>query len=197
MAYNREHHRLVAATLVLLLLGPASLARAQSPSGAITGIVTDSSGAPLAGAQVSITNRDTRYVRIVATSTAGTFNTSALPPAEYTVSAEVQGFKRVERSARVEAGTTTTVDLALEVGDVRETVTVRGAAPLLRYDHHQVGRPGRSRADRKPAAQRPELPRARETGTRRHQPDPGSTTARSCRRWAPVSRRFRASATRG
>ena len=47
MAYNREHHRLVAATPGVLLLGPASLARAQSPSGAITGIVTDSSGAPL------------------------------------------------------------------------------------------------------------------------------------------------------
>src|SRR5439155_13360387 len=51
---------------------------------------------------------------------------------------EVLGFKHSERQATVEAGTTTTVDVALEVGEVRETVTVRAVAPMLRYDHHQV-----------------------------------------------------------
>ena len=78
MAGAKAHHRLLAATLAFLLLGRAGLGRAQSPTGAITGIVTDASGAALAGAQVSITHRDTRYVRIVATSTAGTYSASAL-----------------------------------------------------------------------------------------------------------------------
>ena len=54
------------------------------------------------------------------------------------MSVEVPGFKRVERTASVEAGTTTTVDLALEVGEMRDTVTVSGAVPLIRRDHHQV-----------------------------------------------------------
>jgi Carboxypeptidase regulatory-like domain len=138
MAGAKGHHRLQAATLAFLLLGRADPGRAQSPTGAITGIVTDAAGAALAGAQVSVTHRDTRYVRTVATSNAGTYNASALSPAEYTVSAEVKGFKRVIRSARVEAGTTTTVDLTLEIGEILDTVTVRGAVPLIRQDHHVV-----------------------------------------------------------
>ena len=44
----------------------------------------------------------------------------------------------MERSARVEAGTTTTVDLTLEIGEMLDTVTVRGAVPLIRQDHHGV-----------------------------------------------------------
>ena len=44
----------------------------------------------------------------------------------------------MERSARVDAGTTTTVDLTLEIGEMLDTVTVRGAVPLVRYDHHEV-----------------------------------------------------------
>jgi hypothetical protein len=130
--------RRIAATLLILLFGPTDLLAAQSPSGGISGMVTDSSGAALAGVQVSITNRDTSHVRGVTTSTTGTYNASALPPASYTVSAEVPGFKRVERTARVEAGTTTAVDLALEVGEMRDTVTVSGVAALIRRDHHQV-----------------------------------------------------------
>jgi len=51
---------------------------------------------------------------------------------------ETDGFKRLERAADVEAGTTTTVNLALDVGDVSETVTVAGVLPLIRHDHHQV-----------------------------------------------------------
>ena len=130
--------RTIAAPLLLLLFGATDPIGAQSPNGGIRGTVTDSSGAALAGVQVSITNRDTRHVRGLTTSTTGTYNASALPPASYTVSAEVPGFKRVERAARVEAGTTTTVDLALEVGEMRDTVTVSGVVPLIRRDHHQV-----------------------------------------------------------
>jgi hypothetical protein len=127
-----------ASLLLLLLFGPVGLASAQSPTGALAGVVTDSSGAAVAGVPVRITNRDTGQVRTVTTSRAGTYSTLALLPGEYTVSAEVPGFKRVERVASVEAGTTTTVDLSLEVGEMRDTVTVRGALPLVRRDQHQV-----------------------------------------------------------
>ena len=48
---------------------------------------------------------------------------------------------QADRSARrvVEAGTTTTVDLTLELGEMTESVTVAGTQPLIRHDHHQVG----------------------------------------------------------
>jgi hypothetical protein len=129
----------VGATVIFVLFGPVGLVAAQSPNGTIAGVVTDSSGGVIAEAEVGITNRDTGQVRTITTSTAGTYSASALPPGEYRVSAQAVGFKRVTRDAIVETGTTTTVDLALELGEVRDTVTVSAALPLMRYDHHQVG----------------------------------------------------------
>ena len=121
--------------LVVVLAGPAG---AQAPTGTIVGVVTDASGAALAGMNVAITNSQTSQSRIVNTSVEGQYGAELLPPGVYRVSVEAAGFKRLERSAAVDAGTTTTVDLKLELGDVNETVTVRAAVPLLHSDHHQV-----------------------------------------------------------
>ncbi len=123
--------------LLLVLVAHAS-ARAQTQTGTITGLVTDSSGAALAGVQVSVTNRDTGQARAATTSEQGTYIAAALLPGIYDLRAEAAGFKRVERSATVEAGTNTTVDLSLELGEMTETVTVAGVQPQIRYDHHQV-----------------------------------------------------------
>ena len=49
------------------------------------------------------------------------------------------GFKRVERDVSVEAGTTTTADLTLEIGDVTSSVPVQATVPLLHLDDHQIG----------------------------------------------------------
>jgi Carboxypeptidase regulatory-like domain len=125
----------LALLLVLVAHGPA---RAQTQTGTITGLVTDSSGAALAGVQVSVTNRDTGQARAATTSEQGTYTAAALLPGIYDLRAEAAGFKRVERSATVEAGTTTTVDLSLELGEMTEAVTVAGVQPQIRYDHHQV-----------------------------------------------------------
>ena len=73
------------------------------------------------------------------TAVEGRYAADSLPPGAYRVTAEAQGFKKLQRDVRVEAGTTTRVDLALQVGGLSESVTVAGAAPLLWYDHHQVG----------------------------------------------------------
>jgi Carboxypeptidase regulatory-like domain len=127
-----------ALALLSLLLAVGS-ANAQAPTGTITGLVLDASGAALAGVQVSIANRSTGQIRIATTSADGGYGAAALLPGVYTVSAEVANFKRVERAASIEAGTTTTVDLSLELGPMKETVTVPGVQPLIRSDHHQVG----------------------------------------------------------
>jgi hypothetical protein len=124
---------------LLLVLMTVGAARAQTPTGTIAGVVTDPSGAALAEARVSMVHRDTGQTRTLITSREGYYSAAALPPGMYDVSVEARGFKRLERVASVEAGTTTAVDLALEVGKVTETVTVSGVQPLIRYDHHQVG----------------------------------------------------------
>jgi carboxypeptidase family protein len=126
--------------LFTLLLVFASVASggAQSPTGVIAGVVTDASTAGVPGIRVAITNRDTAQVRDATTSSDGRYAVEALPPGAYVIAAEIAGFKRVERLATVAAGTTTAVDLLLEVGDVSASLDVVAVAPLIQRDHHQV-----------------------------------------------------------
>lgn len=134
--------RVVALVLVLafgLSCASYSVARAQTPTGAFAGVVMDPSGARVSGARVSIINRDSGLTRNLTTSTEGDYSAAALPSGVYRVTAEAEGFRLVELTATVEAGTTTTLNLTLQIGDVTEKVTVDDAGPLIHYDQHQVG----------------------------------------------------------
>jgi hypothetical protein len=127
------------AQLLLLLLLAAGSSRAQTPTGTIAGVVTDSAGAPIAGARVRLTNRDSGLTRGLNTSAEGDYSAAALPPGVYHVTAEADGFSLLRRAATVETGATTTVNLTLQVGEVREQVTVGDAAPLMNYESNIVG----------------------------------------------------------
>ena len=113
--------------------------RAQVPTGTIAGVVTDPAGAHLAGARVRLTDRESGLTRSLITSTQGDYTAAALPPGTYRVTAEARGFRLLERLATVEAGTTTTVNLTLEIGEVTEKVIVSDVAPLINYEQYQVG----------------------------------------------------------
>src|SRR5215472_6416679 len=95
--------------LLLMMLLAGGSVHAQSPTGTIAGVITDQNGARVAGARVTISNRDTGLVRNVTTSVQGEFDAAALPSGVYTIVAEATDFRRLERIATVEAGTTTTV----------------------------------------------------------------------------------------
>jgi hypothetical protein len=112
---------------------------AQAPTGSIAGMITDPAGLPVPAANVCITNRATGLTRKLATSREGTFCAAALPSGAYHVTTEAAGFRGMELTADVQAGTTTSIDIALKLGPLTEKVTVEDAVPLLRYDHHQVG----------------------------------------------------------
>ena len=116
-----------------------SFARAQTPTGVISGVVTDPASARVGGARVTIINRDSGLRRDLTTSTEGDFTAVALPSGVYQLTTEATGFHRLERVTVVEAGTTTTVNLSLQIGDVTEQVTVDDVAPLINYEQHQVG----------------------------------------------------------
>jgi hypothetical protein len=120
------------------LVFPVGAAYAQSPTGTITGLVTDSSSAVVAHAPLFLRSRETGQTRTITTSSDGHYHATMLLPGTYLLAVEASGFKRAERTATVEAGTTTTVDFTLEVGDLAEIVTVSGVEPLVRADHHQV-----------------------------------------------------------
>jgi hypothetical protein len=124
------------AILFFMLIG---LARAQEPTGAIAGAVRDPSGAAVVGARIKAVSAVTGLARTVTSSEQGDYSFPALLAGEYEVSAEALGFQRMVRTTLVEAGTTTTADFALRLGEVSESVTVDGASPQMHYDSHTVG----------------------------------------------------------
>jgi hypothetical protein len=108
--------------LALILF--ASLASAQFKA-SVQGTVTDTSGAIIPEATVTLTNKETNKTQTVTASDAGFYRFSGLAPGKYTLSVEQAGFKKsVVDDVVVSAEETRGVDLALEAGGVNETVTV-------------------------------------------------------------------------
>ena len=100
----------------LLMLVP-SMAAAQAVTGTLLGNITDSSGAAVPGATVTATDVGKNISRNVVTNEAGYYIFTSLPNGNYTVEAELQGFKKMARqNVKVDVNTTVRVDLALEVG---------------------------------------------------------------------------------
>ena len=117
----------------------AGFAMGQAPTGAIAGVVRDPSGAAVSAAQVKVVSAATGLPRAIATSARGDFGFPALQAGEYEVIVEAPGFLRMDRQATVEAGTTTSADFSLRVGDMKDSITVDGVSPQMHYDSHTVG----------------------------------------------------------
>ncbi|MGH9886605.1 MAG: carboxypeptidase regulatory-like domain-containing protein, partial [bacterium] len=113
--------------------------RAQTQGG-IGGLVTDASGAPLSGADVTATNKATRGTRKAMTNAQGLYAVPSLPPGVYALRVELRGLKIAEMSdVKIDVQQTARLDVALEVGTVEETVTVSGEAPLLNTGSTTIG----------------------------------------------------------
>jgi len=118
--------------LVLGLPFLSQIALAQGERGAISGTVTDESGAVIPGAQIAATHVTTEVKTDVATMESGNYYIPALPPGIYRVIATKQGFKQtVAENVRVVVGTTVNIDLKMPVGETSQSVTVLGESPLL------------------------------------------------------------------
>jgi hypothetical protein len=120
------------ATLVvavgLLLSGTAS-----AQDAAITGVVTDASGAVLPGVTVETTSAAlTEKVRSVVTDGTGQYRIVALPPGTYALTYVLPGFGTVKREGiQLSGAITATVNVELRVGALQETVTVTGESPIV------------------------------------------------------------------
>ncbi|HEY2860544.1 MAG TPA: carboxypeptidase-like regulatory domain-containing protein, partial [Terracidiphilus sp.] len=117
----------------------AGFAAPQTPDGSIAGVVRDSSGAAVPAAKVKAVRAATGLERTTATSGQGDFSFPALLAGEYEVSVEAPGFRRMVRQGAVEAGTTTTADFMLLIGDTKDSVTVNDTSPQMHYDSHTIG----------------------------------------------------------
>ncbi len=117
----------------LLFDGGTSHLFAQSNSGTIRGSVTDPTGAVLPGANITIENPVSGYMRTVTTDSAGQFQFSNLPFNPYHVSAAAPGFGSVAQDADVRSSVPVSVGIVLTVAGASTTVTV-DAGDLLEND---------------------------------------------------------------
>ncbi len=115
---------------VLLFAGPLCL-RAQV-SGSLTGVITDTSGARIAAASISVTNLETGAARSSVTDDAGRYEVLALPVGEYKISASKTGFQEQTRGGiHLAVGQEAEVDLTLKVGAEKQQVLVKEEAPIV------------------------------------------------------------------
>ena len=124
--------------LCLFCLAAPCLVRGQVATGTISGTVTDASGAAIPSATITVTNKATGVSRPLATNAQGLYNAPALQAGDYEIRVEMQGFKTEVRSAQVFAGTDSSVNVALTLGETREVVTVEAAAAQVNYENHTV-----------------------------------------------------------
>lgn len=102
---------------------------AQGTTSRVTGSVTDSSGAAVAGATVTLTDEGTNASLTTTTSDSGVYTFDLIQPGKYQVTVEKQGFKKfVSKSNTALINQPATVNIALEIGDVSAVVTVEGSA---------------------------------------------------------------------
>jgi hypothetical protein len=124
-------------TLLILTMSSAILI-AQAPTGIITGTVTDATGAVVPNATITITNKATGGPRQVSSNAEGLYSLPALPAGDYEVRAESKGFRTLLREATVVIGSTTTVDLPMQLGATTDVVNVEAATAQINYEQHAV-----------------------------------------------------------
>ncbi len=113
----------------------------QAVTASLVGTITDASGAAVPNAKITITETNTGVSRTAQTNGSGNYTFSNLPPGTYSVTAEQSGFKKESRAGvDVVVDTTVRVDLALQPGQVSETIDVTAEAPALKTERADTGR---------------------------------------------------------
>ena len=122
-----------------LLLRMAHVGLAQNTNSSdIRGTVTDSSGAVLPGATVTVKNNDTGVVREFVTNGDGLYDTNSILPGNYTISFSKDGFQKLVRGPiTLEVGLVT-VNGELKVGSSSQVIEVKSDAPLLKTEDVEV-----------------------------------------------------------
>jgi len=137
-AKTDKYASMLSVLLCLALLSFLAVSRsgfAQSSNGQITGLVTDSSGAAVAGASITATNNATGVAYSSTTNGSGVYVLPQLVPGPYRVLLSQQGFATVERPELiVRTGDHLSVDFTLKPATAKEVVTVTESAPLLQSD---------------------------------------------------------------
>ena len=119
-------------TIIIGLLAAAGALAQSTGTATMTGAVTDTSGATIPGAKITVTNADSGFVFNSVTTNEGTWYIPNLNPGVYQLKIEAQGFKSyLQNGIVLRTAEQPRIDVRLEVGNVTESVQVTGAPPLL------------------------------------------------------------------
>ena len=130
----------VHARLLIVLAASISVSWAQQGKGTILGTVSDSSGAAVPDARVSIVNTETNTAVSTQTNSDGNYTSPALIVGSYEVIAEHAGFKKTVRTGiSLQVDQRAEVNLQLELGTVGESIQVTGAVPLVNTEDATIG----------------------------------------------------------
>lgn len=132
--------RLTFGILLLVLAAFAADLHAQSVDTAIVGVVTDSSGAVIPGASVTVTSTATGIAKKAVTSSSGDFSINYLIPGTYDLAVSANGFNTIQQKGiEVQLSQQAKVNLQLTVGAVAQQVVVEEAPPLLQTQASSLG----------------------------------------------------------
>jgi outer membrane receptor protein involved in Fe transport len=127
-------------SLAVLLLAGSIILLSQATLGRIVGTARDSSGAPVLGAKVTISNEKSGEAYVRTTDGTGNYSVETLIPGLYKIYAEASGFQSVDITGiTVQVDQTARFDIAFVVGNVSESIVVTAAAPVLSHDTSDVG----------------------------------------------------------
>lgn len=120
----------------LLLLGSGNPADSQVDLANVTGVVEDSQGLAIPGAQIVARNLGTGIETAVESNESGYFALVSLNPGDYELAVQAEGFKRyVHDDIQLETGKQVRLDVVLQIGVVTESVTVTSGAPVINLEN--------------------------------------------------------------
>jgi hypothetical protein len=126
--------------LVVLSFLTACVLLSQDTRARVQGTVTDSSGAVVLQAAVTLINTETGVRSAQATNSSGAFLFDLVLPGTYTVTVELPGFRTfVQKNVLVQTRGDVTVDARLEIGNTNETVTVEASPVTVEFNTSTMG----------------------------------------------------------
>jgi hypothetical protein len=123
---------------IVLLLPAVTSAQSTTATGSIQGTITDPSGAVVAGVPITIASADTGQELHLVSSAAGTFNSGALLPGTYVLSADAKGFRPVSLPMAVQVGVISAGNIKLQIGTERLALSVESTAVTVNTEQATV-----------------------------------------------------------
>jgi len=133
--------RVLGMTVVILslILGAQSRLLAQTDTGRVNGVITDSTGAVVPGASITIVNTETSATTAILADESGNYNAPALPRGSYKVTVAKPGFTSAVQNFNLQVSQVQTLSFALTIGSESTTIEVTSEAPLVDAATSSVG----------------------------------------------------------